>query len=146
MIVSIAWFLIFVHELVDSPRSGFQAWLTGLLGIISLSQWFTSGLMEVRTRGIFHAGYLIPWDQIKSWYWEDLGRPSTSVDNKELRDPLRQKRHLSEAKSGIAADQPAILRVELLNPLYFQRSFRIIIPSIHANDVATAMNSHILER
>ncbi len=41
-----------------------------ILNFYLLTNRLTEGKLELRERGLVHAGTLIPWDQIRSWAWD----------------------------------------------------------------------------
>jgi hypothetical protein len=115
-----------------------------LTAIVLASSWYTVTVVELRKRGIFTGGYLIPWDRILAWRWENTAQQANPSDDFEVVDAFAATPKILPAKSEDY--EAAVLRLELLRGLRFWRSFRIRIARGAVNDVAKVMRAQTTGR
>jgi hypothetical protein len=77
--------------------------------------------LEIREGGIFSDWLIISWNRVKSWCWEDAGG-------------ARQAQW-----SGKVEPAPAILRMELVKPLFFRNVVQIRVPFAQVDAVERAV-------
>jgi hypothetical protein len=123
-ILYLGCFVLWLVATALSPKDSLFSVTTAVF-IVSGASVAIGGVLEIRERGIFFQNELISWNRIRSWSWEDIGgSPSVTF-------------------SGAVQPQPAMLKIELVRPLFFRRAIRIRVPAGQTNAFSKALDSGI---
>ncbi len=81
--------------------------------------------LEIREGGIFSDALIISWNRVKDWRWEHAG------GGKQVQ------------WSGKVEPGPAIMKVELVKPLFFRRIVQIRVPYAQVDAVEHAVSAKV---